>query len=50
MKKLNYFVLDVFTDHKFKGNQLSVICIDEELELEQYYDISREFGYRKLLL
>jgi PhzF family phenazine biosynthesis protein len=45
MKKLNYFVLDVFTDLKFKGNQLSVICIDEELELDQYYDISREFGY-----
>jgi trans-2,3-dihydro-3-hydroxyanthranilate isomerase len=45
MNKLNYFVLDVFTDLKFKGNQLSVICIDEELTLDQYYDISREFGY-----
>jgi trans-2,3-dihydro-3-hydroxyanthranilate isomerase len=45
MKKLSYFVLDVFTDLKFKGNQLSVICIDEELTLGQYYDISREFGY-----
>jgi trans-2,3-dihydro-3-hydroxyanthranilate isomerase len=45
MKKLNYYVLDVFTDQKFKGNQLSVVCTDGELELEQYYDIAREFGY-----
>ena len=45
MKKLNYYVLDVFTDQKYKGNQLSVVYTDDELELSQYHDISREFGY-----
>ncbi|MDQ0639722.1 trans-2,3-dihydro-3-hydroxyanthranilate isomerase [Pedobacter sp. W3I1] len=45
MKKIDYYVLDVFTDQKFKGNQLSVVCTDGELKLEQYYDIAREFGY-----
>jgi PhzF family phenazine biosynthesis protein len=45
MKKLDYYVLDVFTEYKFKGNQLAVVYADEELELEQYYDIAREFGY-----
>ena len=45
MKQLNYFVLDVFTEEKYKGNQLSVVYTDHELELTQYHDISREFGY-----
>ena len=45
MKKLNYYVLDVFTDQKYKGNPLSVVWCDEELETQQYYDIAREFGY-----
>ncbi|WP_295716012.1 PhzF family phenazine biosynthesis protein [Mucilaginibacter sp.] len=45
MKKLNYYVLDVFTDTKYKGNQLSVVYTDDELELSQYHAISREFGY-----
>ncbi|RBL88040.1 PhzF family phenazine biosynthesis protein [Chitinophaga flava] len=45
MKQLDYYVLDVFTDQKYKGNQLSVVCIDHELDMDQYYDISREFGY-----
>ena len=45
MKKLNYYVLDVFTDQKYKGNQLSVVYCDDELALSQYYEISREFGY-----
>ncbi len=45
MKTLDYYVLDVFTDTKFSGNQLSVVYTDEELELQQYYDIAREFGY-----
>lgn len=44
-KKVDYYVLDVFTDQKFKGNQLSVVYTEEQLELEQYYDIAREFGY-----
>ena len=45
MKQLNYYVLDVFTGNKFEGNQLAVVHVEEELELQQYYDISREFGY-----
>lgn len=45
MKKLDYYVLDVFTDHRYKGNQLSLVYTAEELELGQYYDIAREFGY-----
>ncbi|MGO4292050.1 PhzF family phenazine biosynthesis protein [Chitinophaga sp. RAB17] len=45
MKKLDYYVLDVFTDQRYKGNQLSVVNIENELTMEQYHDISREFGY-----
>jgi len=45
MKTLDYYVLDVFTDRKFKGNQLAVVYTEEEFELEQYYDIAKEFGY-----
>jgi trans-2,3-dihydro-3-hydroxyanthranilate isomerase len=45
MKKLDYYVLDVFTNEKFKGNQLAVVYTDEELELTEYYDIAKEFGY-----
>lgn len=45
MNKLKYFVLDVFTDQRYKGNQLAVVYTDDELDLTQYHDISREFGY-----
>jgi PhzF family phenazine biosynthesis protein len=45
MEKLDYYVLDVFTGQKFEGNQLSVVYMDQELELEQYHAIAREFGY-----
>jgi trans-2,3-dihydro-3-hydroxyanthranilate isomerase len=45
MKKLDYYVLDVFTTKKFEGNQLAVVYTDEELELTEYYDIAKEFGY-----
>src|SRR3984957_16709137 len=45
MKKLAYYVLDVFTDQRYKGNQLSVVHLDNELTIQQYHDISREFGY-----
>jgi trans-2,3-dihydro-3-hydroxyanthranilate isomerase len=45
MKILDYYVLDVFTDSRYKGNQLSVVYTDGELDINQYYDISREFGY-----
>jgi PhzF family phenazine biosynthesis protein len=45
MKKLDYYVLDVFTDQRYKGNQLSVVYIENELTIGQYHDIAREFGY-----
>jgi trans-2,3-dihydro-3-hydroxyanthranilate isomerase len=45
MKQLDYYVLDVFTDQRYKGNQLSVVCTDHGLDISQYHDISREFGY-----
>lgn len=45
MKTLDYYVVDVFTDSRYKGNQLSVVYTDEELELDQYHNLSREFGY-----
>jgi trans-2,3-dihydro-3-hydroxyanthranilate isomerase len=45
MKALDYYVVDVFTDTRYKGNQLSVVYTDDELDINQYYDISREFGY-----
>lgn len=45
MKKLDYYVLDVFADQRYKGNQLSVVYSDEELALSQYHEIAREFGY-----
>lgn len=45
MKTLDYYVLDVFTDRKFAGNQLAVVFTNDDLKLEQYYDIAKEFGY-----
>jgi PhzF family phenazine biosynthesis protein len=45
MKKLDYYVLDVFADQRYTGNQLSVVYCNEPLTLRQYHEISREFGY-----
>lgn len=45
MKKLDYYVLDVFTDQRYKGNQLSVVHLENELTGQEYHAISREFGY-----
>jgi trans-2,3-dihydro-3-hydroxyanthranilate isomerase len=45
MEKLDYYVLDVFTSERYKGNQLSVVHLENELTIEQYHAISREFGY-----
>ncbi|MFB6457154.1 PhzF family phenazine biosynthesis protein [Chitinophaga sp. Hz27] len=45
MEKLDYYVLDVFTDQRYAGNQLSVVHLQHTLSLEQYHQISREFGY-----
>jgi trans-2,3-dihydro-3-hydroxyanthranilate isomerase len=45
IKTLSYYILDVFTEHKFQGNPLSVVLCENELELKLYKDIAREFGY-----
>jgi trans-2,3-dihydro-3-hydroxyanthranilate isomerase len=41
----NYFVLDVFTDQRYRGNPLAVVLTEGDLELRSYENISREFGY-----
>ena len=45
MNVYNYCVLDVFTNERFKGNPLSVVFTDSDLQLTAYEKISREFGY-----
>ncbi|MBS1793452.1 MAG: PhzF family phenazine biosynthesis protein [Acidobacteria bacterium] len=42
---LNYCVLDVFTNENYKGNPLAVVFTNGNLELEQYKNIAKEFGY-----
>ena len=42
---LKYCVLDVFTAEKYKGNPLSVIFTENDLDMATYENISREFGY-----
>jgi len=44
-KKLAYYVLDVFTNELYQGNPLSVVCTNEDLEIQEYHKIAREFGY-----
>lgn len=44
-RSMQYYVLDVFTHERFKGNQLAVVVINKELDLKLYHDISREFNY-----
>lgn len=45
MKTLKYYVVDVFTNEKYRGNQLAVVLTDSDLDLPVYEKISREFGY-----
>lgn len=45
MKEFEYYVLDVFTNTPYQGNQLSVVHETEPLDLESYHKIAREFGY-----
>ena len=40
-----YYVLDVFTNERFKGNPLPVVVTGKPLETSLYQQISREFGY-----
>lgn len=42
---LEYYVLDVFSNTSYKGNPLSVVFTDGDLELEIYQNIAKEFGY-----
>jgi len=42
---LQYYVLDVFSNTSYKGNPLSVVFTDGDLELEVYENIAKEFGY-----
>ena len=42
---LEYYVLDVFSTKSYKGNPLSVVFTDGNLDLEVYHNISKEFGY-----
>lgn len=42
---LEYYVLDVFSHTSYKGNPLSVVFTDGDLELEVYQNIAKEFGY-----
>ncbi|MEP6947904.1 MAG: PhzF family phenazine biosynthesis protein [Ginsengibacter sp.] len=44
-KILKYCVADVFTNKSYKGNPLAVVFTNGNLELEQYENIAREFGY-----
>ncbi|RPE09536.1 PhzF family phenazine biosynthesis protein [Chitinophaga lutea] len=45
MKTMQYYVLDVFTSERFKGNPLPVVITGKELETTLYQQIAREFGY-----
>lgn len=44
-RALEYYVLDVFSNESYKGNPLSVVFTDGNLDLETYQNISKEFGY-----
>lgn len=42
---LEYYVLDVFSNESYKGNPLSVVFTEGNLDLKTYQNISKEFGY-----
>jgi PhzF family phenazine biosynthesis protein len=42
---LEYYVLDVFSNESYKGNPLSVVFTQGNLDLQTYQNISKEFGY-----
>jgi len=43
--KFKFHILDVFTDKKFEGNQLTVFPSDEGLSDEIMQKIVRDFNY-----
>ncbi|KAH6895990.1 phenazine biosynthesis-like protein [Thelonectria olida] len=44
-QSVNYVTLDVFTDKRFKGNQVAVVELAEPLSTEQMQMIAREFNF-----
>ena len=44
MSVIKYFLLDVFTDVKFGGNQLAVVPEADDLSTEQMQQIAKEFN------
>jgi PhzF family phenazine biosynthesis protein len=42
---LEFYVLDVFSNKSYKGNPLSVVFTNGNLQLEVYQNIAKEFGY-----
>lgn len=45
MKKLKYYICDVFTDQRFGGNQLAVLADARGLHDTQMQQIAREFNF-----
>lgn len=45
MKSYAYYVLDVFSGERYKGNPLAVVLTGSDLDIKSYADIAREFGY-----
>jgi len=42
---LPFFIVDVFAEHKFAGNQLAVFCQADQLTTEQMQAIAKEMNY-----
>lgn len=45
MKDLIFYIVDVFTEEKYSGNQLAVVVLREELSVEDMQKLAREFNY-----
>jgi PhzF family phenazine biosynthesis protein len=44
-RSLEYYVLDVFTNKSYRGNPLAVVFTEGDLDLNDYENMSREYGY-----
>ncbi|MBO9616459.1 MAG: PhzF family phenazine biosynthesis protein [Dyadobacter sp.] len=45
MKSYPYYVLDVFSAVRYKGNPLAVVLTESDLDIKTYSEIALEFGY-----
>jgi trans-2,3-dihydro-3-hydroxyanthranilate isomerase len=45
MKKLQFYIVDVFTEHRYSGNQLAVIAGAENLPEKDMQKIAKEMNY-----